>query len=186
MAAVETIVSGMAGRYALALFEVAKDYWSFEGVAADLNGFGGLLEQSADLQLLVRSPVFSAEDQTRALSEVLKRAGIEGLAANFLKLVASKRRLFAIRSMIADFNKLNDADKHVVRAKVTVAEPLSDASLDALKAALKDSTGADVAVEMKIDPAILGGLIVRMGSRMVDGSLRTKLNTLRTRMKEVG
>ncbi len=186
MAAVETIVSGMAGRYALALFELAKDNRAVDRVAADLNDFSTLLDDSTDLQLLVRSPAFSADDQTRALGEVLARAGIGGIAANFLRLVASKRRLFAVRAMIADFNKLNDADKQVTRAQVTVAEPLSDARRAELEAALRDTSRQNVEVAVNVDPEILGGLIVRMGSRMVDGSLRTKLNTLRTRMKEVG
>lgn len=176
----------MAGRYALALFELAKDNKAVDAVASDLNRFLGLVDESADLQLLIRSPAFSAEDQVRALTELFKRAEITGLAANFLQLVAAKRRLFAVRSMIANFAKLNDAYKHVVRADVTVAEPLSDAQTEALKAALRDATGESVAVTVAVDPAILGGLVVRMGSRMVDGSLRTKLNALRTRMKEVG
>ncbi len=186
MAPVETIVSGMAGRYALALFELAKDNRAVDAVASDLDRFSAMIDGSPDLQLLIRSPAFSAEDQTRALGEVLKSAEIGGIAANFLKLVASKRRLFAVRGMIADFAKLNDADKHVRRATVTVAEALSDDRLGALKDALRGATGESVEVKVSVDPAILGGLTVQMGSRMIDGSLRTKLNALRTRMKEVG
>ena len=187
MAPVETIVSGMAGRYALALFELAKDTNAVDQVAQDLNRFDALIGESSDLQLLVRSPAFSAEDQTRALGAVLDRAGIGGVAANFLKLVASKRRLFAVRGMIADFNKLNDAAKNVTRAQVTVAEPLSSQNMDALRSALNEVTGGQtVKLDVDVDPGIIGGLIVRLGSRMVDGSLRTKLNALRTRMKEVG
>lgn len=176
----------MAGRYALALFELAKDNKAVETVASDLDRFSGMVDESPDLQLLVRSPAFSAEDQTRAVTEILKRAEIGGFAANFIRLVASKRRLFAIRAMIANFAKLNDADKGVVRAAVTVAESLSDAQTDALKSALRDATGEAVAVTVEVDPALLGGMTVQLGSRMVDGSVRTKLNALRTRMKEVG
>lgn len=187
LAAVETIVSGMAGRYALALFELAKDSRAVDQVASDLNRFLAMLDESPDLRLLVRSPVFSADEQTRALGEILSRAEIGGIAANFLKLVASKRRLFAVREMIGDFSKLNDADKNVTRAKVTLAEPLSEQHLQALKSALHDVTGGQsVVLDVKVDPEIIGGLVVRLGSRMVDGSLKTKLNTLRTRMKEVG
>ncbi len=184
---VETIVSGMAGRYALALFDLASDAGAIDQVSADLKGFADLIDESPDLQRLVRSPVFSVDDQSRALDALLTRAGIGGLASNFLKLVASKRRLFAVRRMIADYNKLNDAHRKVVRAQVTVAEPLSDEHLAALKSALNEATGGQsVALDVKVDPAIIGGLVVKLGSRMVDGSLRTKLNTLRTRMKEVG
>ena len=187
MAPVETIVSGMAGRYALALFELARDTNAIDAVAGDLGRFAAMIDESPDLQRLVRSPAFSADDQTRALGALLDRAGITGIAANFLKLVAGKRRLFAILDMIADYGKLVDASRNRVHAEVTVAEPLSDQHLDALKAALHEATGGqDVALAVKIEPQIIGGLIVRLGSRMVDGSLRTKLNTLRVRMKEVG
>ena len=187
MADAEDIVTGMAGRYASALFSLAKESRSVDAVAADLKRFSELVAANPDLQLLVRSPAFSAEDQTRALGKVLEAVGIGGLAARFLQLVASKRRLFAVRTMIADYLALNDADKGVSRAEVTVAEPLADHHLEALKDALRDVTGGKtVEVDMKVDPAILGGLVVRLGSRMVDGSLKTKLNSIRTRMKEVG
>ena len=187
MADAENIVSGMAGRYASALFSLAKDARSIDHVAAELKGFDALIADSADLQLLVRSPVFSAEDQTRALKAVLERAGIGGLTANFLLLVAGKRRLFAVRTMIRDFLALDDAHRGVSRARVTVAEPLREGQLDALKSSLAEATGGrSVEVDMVVDPAIIGGIVVRLGSRMVDASIRTKLNTIRTRMKEVG
>ena len=187
MADAQDIVSGMAGRYAAALFSLAKESRSIEAVAADLKKFSDLVAANPDLDLLIKSPVFSAEDQTRALSKVLEAVGIGGLAAKFLQLVASKRRLFAIKTMIAGFHKLDDADRGVSRAVVTVAEPLSEAHLEALQQALRDVTGGKaVELDLKVDPAILGGLVVRLGSRMVDGSLKTKLNSIRTRMKEVG
>ena len=187
MADAQDIVSGMAGRYASALFSLAKDSRSIDVVAADLKSFSKLLNDNPDLQRLVRSPAFSAEDQTRALGHVLDLAGIGGLAAKFMLLVASKRRLFAAESMIADFHALDDADRGVSRATVTVAEPLSDADLQTLKQSLVDVTGSKtVDLDVKVDPDILGGLVVRIGSRMVDSSLKTKLNAIRTRMKEVG
>lgn len=177
----------MAGRYALALFGLAEQAGGIDAVGADLKTFAGLIDDSPDLQRLVRSPVFSAEEQSRALEQILARAGITGLACNFLRLVAEKRRLFSIRAMIADYAKLTDAHHRVVRADVTVAEPLSETNMEALKSALNEATGGQtVALDVHVDPAILGGLVVRLGSRMVDGSLRTKLNALRTRMKEVG
>jgi F-type H+-transporting ATPase subunit delta len=183
----ENIVSGMAGRYASALFSLAKDARSIDKVTAELKSFDGLIQDSPDLQLLVRSPVFTAEDQSRALKAVLERAGISGLTANFLLLVATKRRLFAVRTMIRDFLALDDADRGVSRAHVTVAEPLSDGQLGALKSSLAEATGGkSVELDMKVDPEIIGGIVVRLGSRMVDASIRTKLNAIRTRMKEVG
>jgi F-type H+-transporting ATPase subunit delta len=183
----ETIVTGMAGRYASALFALAQEQGATEQVAADLARFSDMLTESADLARLVRSPAFSAEEQVKALGAVLTAAGIGGLTAQFLKLVATKRRLFAAQTMIADFGKLLDATRGVSRAEVTVAEPLSPANLEALRLALREAAGSSsVEMNVKVDPAIIGGLIVKLGSRMVDGSLRTKLNSIRTRMKEVG
>ena len=187
MAHEETIVSGMSGRYASALFALAQEKLSTDKVAEDLRNFDMLIDHNPDMQRLVRSPVFSADSQVKALEAILARAGIDGIAANFIKLVAAKRRLFAISQMIRDFNKLNDAAKGVTRAEVTVAEPLGAAHLDALKDALRQiSGGKSVEVNVKVDPSIIGGLVVKLGSRMVDGSLKTKLNTIRSRMKEVG
>jgi F-type H+-transporting ATPase subunit delta len=183
----ETIVTGMAGRYASALFALAQEQGATEQVAADLGRFSAMLTESADLARLVRSPAFSAEEQVKALGAVLAASGIGGLTAQFLKLVATKRRLFAAPTMIADFGKLLDAARGVSRAEVTVAEPLSPANLEALRLALREAAGSSsVEMNVKVDPAIIGGLIVKLGSRMVDGSLRTKLNSIRTRMKEVG
>ena len=174
----------MAGRYATALFELALEANAVEAVQADLDRFDALVTESTDLTRLVRSPVFSAEEQLQALSAVLDRAGISGLAANFLKLAASNRRLFAVRDMIKAFRALVAQYKGEVTAEVTVAESLKDQHVDALRAALKSVTGKDVDLDIKIDPTIIGGLVVKLGSRMVDSSLRTKLNAIRHAMKE--
>lgn len=177
----------MAGRYAQALFELAEESGSTDQVLADLTAFQGLLAESADLRRFVKSPVFSAEEQVKALGAILDKAGISGITANFLKLVATKRRLFAIEDMIHDFGSLRDAARGIARARVTVAEDLKEEHIEALKRALSDFTGGkDVEMAVKVDPAIIGGLIVQLGSRMVDGSLKTKLNSIRIRMKEVG
>ena len=185
MAGKETIVSGMAGRYATALFELALDGKSVDAVKSDLDTFDALIGESPDLSRLVRSPVFGAEEQTKALGAVLAKAGIGGLTANFLLFVASNRRLFAVRDMIRDFRKLVARWRGEVGADVTVAEALSDANLESLKGALKSVTGGKaVDLHVKIDPAIIGGLMVKVGSRMVDSSLRTKLNAIKHAMKE--
>jgi F-type H+-transporting ATPase subunit delta len=176
----------MAGRYATALFELALDARGLDAVAADLGRFQSMLSQSDDLRRLVRSPVFSAEDQTKAIAAVLAKAGIGGLTAQFIKTVASNRRLFAIEDMARGFRALVARHKGEVTAQVTVAEPLADSHLAALRDALKGATGKDVAVEVTVDPAIIGGLVVKLGSRMIDASLRTKLGSLRHAMKEVG
>ena len=184
MAAGQTIVSGMAGRYATALFELAREGNAIDAVRADLERFDGLIAESPDLLRLVRSPVFSAGEQLAALSAVLQHAGIGGLAEKFLKLVTANRRLFAVRDMIRGFRELVAAHKGEATAEVTVAEPLKDDHVAALKSALKAVSGKDVALAVKVDPAILGGLVVKLGSRMVDTSLRTKLNAIRHAMKE--
>jgi F-type H+-transporting ATPase subunit delta len=175
----------MTGRYARALFELALDGKSVDAVKTDLEKFDALISESADLHRLVRSPVFGAEEQGRALSAVLENVGIGGLAGNFLKLIAANRRLFAVRDMIRDFRKLVARWKGEVTAEVTVAEKLSDARLEELKNTLKSITGEKaVDLNIKIDPAIIGGLMVKLGSRMVDSSLRTKLNAMKHAMKE--
>ena len=186
MATAEPIVSGMAGRYATALFELALESNAIDAVRTDLDKFDKLVNEIGDLDRLVRSPVFTAEEQTRAVGSVLDQAGIGGLAGKFIRLVASNRRLFASREMIRGFKGLVAKHKGEVTAQVTVAEPLSDARLNEIKSALKSVTGKDVVVDVKVDPAIIGGLIVKVGSRMIDSSLRTKLNALKHAMKEAG
>lgn len=176
----------MAGRYATALFELAQEGNVIDAVKSDLDRFDGLIGESPDLQRLVRSPAFTADEQTRAIAAVLNQVGIGGLAANFVKLVASNRRLFAVRDMIKVFRTLVARHKGEITAEVTVADEISSERLDEIKAALNRVTGKDVQVDVRIDPAIIGGLVVKLGSRMVDSSLRTRLNALKHAMKEVG
>ena len=186
MAEIASHESGVAARYATALFELARDEGVLDTVEADLKGFASLTEESADLQRLVRSPVFSAEDQLRAITAVLAKAEIGGLVGNLIKVAAHNRRLFAVPDMTAAFGRLLAQHRGEVSAEVTSAEPLSEAHVAALKAALKGSLGKDVALDTRVDPSLIGGLIVRVGSRMIDGSIKTKLNSLKLAMKEVG
>jgi F-type H+-transporting ATPase subunit delta len=181
----DPIIPGMAGRYATALFELALDNKAVDSVKKDLDQFDTLVAESADLNRLVRSPAFDADEQLKALSAVLAKADIKGLAANFLKVITTNRRLFAVRDMIRAFRALVAQHKGEVTAQVTVAEKLNDNNLEALKSALKSVTGGkDIDLDVKIDPTIIGGLIVKVGSRMVDSSLRTKLNSIKIAMKE--
>jgi len=182
----ETIVSGVAGRYAQALFELARESNAIDSVGAALQSFDSLIDESPDLARLVRSPVFTADEQAKAVGAVLDKAGLGGIAGNFLRLVAKQRRLFAVRGMVENFKRLADAHRGVARAEVTVAERPSAALESEIKKALSDVAGKDVAVDLKIDPAIIGGIVVKMGSRMVDSSLRAKLNGIKLAMKEVG
>jgi len=185
MAGADPITSGMAGRYATALFELALEQKAIDAVKSDLERFDALIAASPDLYRLVRSPVFTADEQVKALRAVLGETGIGGLAANFLLLVTRNRRLFAVRAMIKAYKALVARHKGEVTAQVTAAEGLSDAHLAALKDALKAVTKQEVQVDLNVDPAVIGGLIVKLGSRMVDSSLRTKLNAIRHAMKEV-
>jgi F-type H+-transporting ATPase subunit delta len=184
MAGEDSIVSGMAGRYATALFELALEEKATDKVRADLDAFDKAIEDNADLQRLVRSPVFGADEQLKALSAILDKAGIKGIAANFLRVITTNRRLFAVRDVIRGFRALVAKHKGEVSADVTVAEQLSDKNLAALKSALNSVTGKDVDLNVKVDPAIIGGLVVKLGSRMIDTSLRTKLNSIKYAMKE--
>ena len=186
MAAEDPSVSGVSGRYATALFELARDEKSVDAVLADLTKFEAMLAGSPDLTRLVRSPIFGADVQGKAIASVLDDAKISGISAKFLKLLTANRRLFAVSDVIRAFRALVAKFKGEATADVTVAEPLSDKNLDALKTALKSVTGKDVALNVKIDPAIIGGLVVKLGSRMVDSSLRTKLNSIKHAMKEAG
>ena len=186
MAAEDPSVSGVSGRYATALFELARDEKSVDAVKTDLDKFDALLNESADLKRLVKSPVFTADAQLKALTAVLDKAGISGIAANFVKVLTSNRRLFAVSDVIRAFRALVARFKGEATADVTVAETLNDRNLDALKTALKSVTGKDVMLNVKVDPSIIGGLVVKLGSRMVDSSLRTKLNSIKHAMKEAG
>ena len=186
MAETGSIVAGIAGRYALALHGLADQENAVDAIDAELQRFLDLLGQSADLAELVRNPVFSAEDQTRAVGAVLDKANITGLGANFIRLVASKRRLFAIQAMIDAYRAIVADRRGLLSAEVTVAERLNDTNRRSVEDALRAVTGKSVTLHEKVDPAIIGGLIVKMGSRMVDSSVRTKLNSIKLAMKEVG
>jgi F-type H+-transporting ATPase subunit delta len=180
-----TIVSGMAGRYATALFELARDQKAVDAVKADLDRFDALLGESRDLMRLVRSPVFSAEQQGKALVAVLDLLRVGALTAKFLQVVTANRRLFAVRAIIKDFRTLVAHHKGEVVADVTLAEQPNERQLAAITDALRAVTAQDVQVALKVEPAIIGGLIVKLGSRMVDSSLRTKLKSIKHAMKEV-
>jgi F-type H+-transporting ATPase subunit delta len=178
-------LSGMAGRYATALFELALEYNALDAVKVDLDRFDALIAESADLARVVRGPAFSSEEQARALTAVLDLIGLRGLSAQFLLTVASNRRLFAVRDMIKAYRALVARHRGEVTAQVTLAQHPSEQHLSAIKEALNAVTGKDVQVDVKVDPAIIGGLVVKLGSRMVDSSLRTKLNMMKHAMKEV-
>ena len=179
-------VAGLAGRYASALFELAAEDKAIDVVAADLAALSDMLAESHDLQRLVRSPVLTRAEQSRAVAALLERAGAADLTRRFIGLLAERRRLFVLADIVAAFNQLLAAHRGEIRAEVTTAVALDDGQVSAIEAALKRSIGGDVAVETKVDDALLGGLVVRVGSRMVDASMRTKLQRLHLAMKGIG
>lgn len=183
VATTDQTVSGVPGRYASALFELASEEKATEEVGRQLGAFGAAIDQSEDLNRLVRSPVFSSEDQVSALTAVAGELGVNGTTLNFLKLAAKNRRLSAVPDMIKAYATLLSQSKGEIAGEVTSAEPLTDSQLSDLKAALKSSLGRDVALSTRVDSAILGGLIVKVGSRMMDNSLKTKLQNLKIAMK---
>jgi len=176
----------LAGRYATALFELADADNALEAVSGDLETIGAMIEGSDDLTRLIRSPVISREDQSRAMDAVLEAAEIGELTQKFIGVVAANRRLFALPSMIKSFVKLLADRRGETTAEVVSASELSDSQLNAVKNSLKKAMGVDVAIDAKVDEEILGGLVVRVGSRMVDSSLKTKLDQLRFAMKGIG
>jgi F-type H+-transporting ATPase subunit delta len=185
VAQVETSMSGVAGRYATALFDLAAERNETDAVAAELASFSKALDASDDLKRLIRSPVFGIDEQSAAIGKIIERMRLGKTVGDFLRFVTQKRRLFAIPAMIRAYQALLAAKKGIVPAEVTVAEPMPAAMLADLKAALAKSAGAEVSLDVKLNPDIIGGMVVKLGSRMIDASLKTKLNALRVAMREV-
>jgi F-type H+-transporting ATPase subunit delta len=179
----EKAESGLAGRYANALFELAQDQKAVDAVSADLASLRRAMETSPDLTRLVRSPVFSAADHAKALKAILDKMGANTLTSKFVLLLAQKRRLFVLTQIMAAYEHLVAKSRGETEAEVTAARALSDAEITELKSALKSGLGKEPRLHSKIDPTLLGGLIVKVGSRMIDSSLRTKLDGLRAAMK---
>lgn len=186
MSSTDQAVTGVAGRYASALFDLAKESKSVDSLAKDLSAFQASLAGSADMQRLVSSPVFSAEVQDSALVSLAKSAKFSGVALNFLRTLCANRRLAIVDDVIRGFHGLVAADRGEAVADVTSAEKLSPKQITDLKAALKDTLGQNVQISTRVDPSLLGGLIVKVGSRMVDNSLKTKLQNLKVAMKGTG
>ncbi len=172
-------------RYASALFDLAVSENKITAVEKDLQRFDALLQGSGDLKRLVVSPVFSADEQFRAVDAILSKAKITGLVGNFVRVVARNRRLFAMTGMLAAFRRLLAEHRGEASAEVTVAKALTAAQTKELKTALKSAVGKDVAINATVDPSILGGMIVKVGSRQIDTSIGTRLSSLKLALKEV-
>ncbi len=185
MAAKASESAGLAERYAKALLELADERKSVDSVADDLRRLREMLADSDDLERLVRSPVLSRAQQAGAVAAVAEKAGFDELTRKFLGLLAGNRRLFAIEAMIKSYLAELARRRGEVTAHVTSATPLSDAQLATVTDSLRRALGGKISVDPTVDPSLLGGLVVRVGSRMVDSSLRTKLQRLELAMKGV-
>ncbi len=177
------IVTGLAGRYATALFGLARDQKQIDTVSQSLMKLRAALRDSADFATLTTSPLIGREQGMKAILAAADTLGVDPLTRNFLGVLARARRLAILDTVIRDFNALAAHARGETTAEVTSAHPLDDDQVAALKAKLTASLGRDVSVDLRVDPSILGGLIVRVGSRMTDSSIRTKLDNLALAMK---
>jgi F-type H+-transporting ATPase subunit delta len=180
-----TGAGGLAERYALALYELADEAKTLDQVADDLRGLRALVAESADLRRLIRSPVLGRDQQGKAVAALAERAGLNPLTRNFLGLLARNRRLFALPEMIGGFLATLAARRGEVTAEVVAAQDLTPAQRDRIGEQLRKAVGQKVAIELRVDPSLLGGLVVKLGSRMVDASLKSKLHRLEMAMKGV-
>ena len=177
------IQASLSGRYATALFGLARDEKALDAVSSSLATLKQALVESDDFRLLTTSPLVTRDEARKAIAAVAPTLGLDPITTKFLGVLAQNRRLFQIGAIIRAFSSLAARHRGEITAEVTSAHPLSADQVDALKVKLKSQLGRDVAVDLSVDPAILGGLIVKVGSRQIDGSIRSKLNTLAIAMK---
>jgi F-type H+-transporting ATPase subunit delta len=177
------VALGLSGRYATALFDLAVDAKALDAVSASLATLKDALTGSADLKTLTTSPMVNRKAAAAGVAGVAASLGLDKLTTSFLGVLAGNRRLATLPAIIRDFNALAAARRGEISARVTAAHPLTAAQQKALSAKLKAGLGRDVALDITIDPAILGGLIVRVGSRMIDSSLKTRLDSLGQALK---
>jgi len=186
VAADGTGVSGVAGRYAIALYDLADEKGALDAVAGDLAALQKLIDESDDFRRFIKSPVLSRGDQSKGIAAISEKAQLAPLTRQFLGLVAANRRLFALPGMITGYQEILADRRGKAAAHVTSAAPLDDTQRTSLIEALKKSVGRNVDIVTKVDPSILGGLIVKVGSRMVDSSIKSQLQRLKLAMKGVG
>jgi len=177
------IRASLAGRYATALFALADENNSIDAVQASLGTLSAALAESDDLRALTSSPVVSRDDAGRAIAATAEALGLDKLTTNVLGVLAANRRLDQIQAVIRAFSTLASDHRGEITAEVTSAHPLDDKQIEALKAQLKKRVGSDVSVSTAVDSSILGGLVVKIGSQMIDSSIKTRLNTLSQAMK---
>lgn len=186
MSSATSLTSGVAGRYATALFEIAKESKSLDQLESDVDALGAALGESADLRGMLASPVYTREDQRRAIKALADKMGLGKPLANTLGLMAENRRLFVVPGLLGQLKALIADERGELTAEVTAAKALTKAQTEALAGKLKQSFGKDVKIDVTVDENLIGGLVVRVGSQMIDTSIRAKLAQLQHVMKEVG
>ena len=186
LASEATGVSGLAERYAAALFDLADERRILDEAAANLRQLKAMMTESGELSRLIRSPIFSREEQGKAVVALAERAGFAPLVRDFLAVVARNRRLFAVPAMIEAYLENLAERRGEVTAEVAAAQPLNTTQIDLLREQLRRSVGRQVAIDVRVDPGLIGGMIVKIGSRMIDGSIRSKLQRLQMAMRGIG
>ncbi|WP_375228888.1 F0F1 ATP synthase subunit delta [Roseobacter sp. S98] len=181
-----SISTGIATRYATAVFEIAKEGKAVKALESDIAALQGAMSDSADFDALIQSPVYTRDEQAGAIAAIAQKMGLSDTTANTLALMAQKRRLFVLPQLLSTLEDLIAADKGEVTAEVVSAKALTKTQSDKLAKTLKASTGKDVTLKASVDESLIGGLVVKVGSRMIDTSIRSKLNSLQNAMKEVG
>lgn len=186
MTASSSLTAGAAGRYATALFDLASEAGSLDQTEADLKALGAALDESPELGHLIRDAIYSRDQQGKSMAAICAKMGLSQLVQNVIGLMAAKRRLFAVPELIEVFDGLMAEHRGEVTAEVTSARPMSDAQSNALVEQIKSATGREVKLNANVDESIIGGLIVKVGSKMIDSSIRSRLTNLQSAMKEVG
>ncbi len=186
MAELSTLVSSAAGRYATALFELASESDALAQTEQDMEALGQALDASDDLRTLLSTPIYTRDEQGRAMASVTEAMGLSALVGNVVGLMATKRRLFVLGDVIDIFAKLMAEHRGEVTAEVTAARAMSDAQQAGLVSTLKAAIGREVKLNVTVDEGIIGGLVVKVGSKMIDTSIRSKLASLQNAMREVG
>ena len=186
MSETASISTGIAGRYAKAIFDLAKEEKSLPVIEGDVDALAALLADSSDFRDLIASPLYSRAAQGTAVAAVAKKMGLSASTTSLLGLMAAKRRLFALPQLVRGLRKLIAEEKGEISADVTAAKALTKAQQDKLAATLKASVGKDVKINLAVDESLIGGLVVKVGSKMIDTSIASKLENLQNAMKEVG
>jgi F-type H+-transporting ATPase subunit delta len=181
-----SISAGIAGRYATAIFELARESKSIPALESDVAALGAALAESADLRAMIASPLYSRDDQAKAIAAVAAKMKLSATLANALTLMAGRRRLFVLPQLVRGLQALIAIEKGEMTADVASARPLTLAQADALAKTLKARLGRDVKLNATVDESLIGGLVVKVGSKMIDTSIRSKLAALQNVMKEVG